>query len=76
MQPYIYGHLVTEYRIIVLMRGLSQMYASHLQEKASELKKEKRKSDMLLYQMLPPSVAMQLKQNEQVNIIMFVNSNT
>ncbi|XP_054287526.1 uncharacterized protein LOC129003258 [Macrosteles quadrilineatus] len=55
--------------IIILVRkavATIQMYASHLQEKASELKKEKRKSDMLLYQMLPPSVAMQLKQNEQV----------
>lgn len=30
------------------------------------MKKEKRKSDMLLFQMLPPSVATQLKQTQKV----------
>lgn len=44
------------------------MYAVNLAQKAKELKREKRKSDSLLFQMLPPSVAMQLKQTQQVNI--------
>lgn len=43
------------------------MYAANLALKARELKKEKRKSDSLLFQMLPPSVATQLKQTRQVN---------
>lgn len=43
-----------------------QMYALNLAQKAKELKREKRKSDSLLFQMLPPSVAMQLKQTQQV----------
>lgn len=42
------------------------MFAVNLSQKAKELKKEKRKSDTLLFQMLPPSVAMQLKQTQQV----------
>ncbi|XP_026286627.1 uncharacterized protein LOC113212229 [Frankliniella occidentalis] len=55
--------------IIVLVRnavGTIQMYAAHLAVKARELKREKRKSDSLLFQMLPPSVAQQLKQTQQV----------
>ena len=43
-----------------------QMYSSNLAQKAKELKKEKRISDTLLLQMLPPSVAQQLKQTKQV----------
>ena len=43
-----------------------QIYACNLSEKAKELKREKRKSDMLLFQMLPPSVATQLKQTQKV----------
>lgn len=43
------------------------MYAANLAQKARELKREKRKSDTLLFQMLPPSVAQQLKQTQQVN---------
>nr|CAI5863931.1 unnamed protein product [Callosobruchus analis] len=43
-----------------------QLYAANLAKKAKELKREKKKSDMLLFQMLPPSVAMQLKQTRQV----------
>lgn len=43
-----------------------QLYAANLAKKAKELKHEKRKSDLLLFQMLPPSVAMQLKQTRQV----------
>lgn len=38
----------------------------NLSQKAAELKKEKRKSDALLYQMLPLSVARQLKQTLKV----------
>lgn len=43
------------------------MYALNLAQKAKELKREQRKSDSLLFQMLPPSVAMQLKQTQQVS---------
>lgn len=46
------------------------MYAANLAQKARELKREKRKSDTLLFQMLPPSVAQQLKQTQQVEIRM------
>lgn len=45
---------------------LLQIYACNLSEKAKELKREKRKSDSLLFQMLPPSVATQLKQTQRV----------
>lgn len=45
-----------------------QLYAAHLAEKAHELKKEKKKSDTLLYQMLPPSVAQRLKQTQHVSL--------
>ncbi|KAF7265731.1 hypothetical protein GWI33_020814 [Rhynchophorus ferrugineus] len=43
-----------------------QVYAANLSKKAKELKREKKKSDLLLFQMLPPSVATQLKQTRQV----------
>lgn len=43
-----------------------QMYSVHLCEKAEELRGEKQLSDSLLCQMLPPSVAMRLKRDEQV----------
>ncbi|XP_018573653.1 uncharacterized protein LOC108912758 [Anoplophora glabripennis] len=43
-----------------------QLYAANLAKKAKELKREKKKSDLLLFQMLPPSVAVQLKQTRQV----------
>ncbi|XP_016941251.4 uncharacterized protein [Drosophila suzukii] len=55
--------------IIVLVKNAAatiQHYALNLSQKAKELKREKRKSDSLLFQMLPPSVAMQLKQTQQV----------
>ncbi|XP_055587233.1 adenylate cyclase, germination specific [Uranotaenia lowii] len=55
--------------IIVLVRNAVatiQMYAVHLAHKAKELKREKRKSDSLLFQMLPPTVATQLKQAQTV----------
>ena len=44
-----------------------QTYASGLSTKTQELKREKKKSDGLLYQMLPKSVALQLKHSKQVN---------
>ncbi|XP_053609930.1 receptor-type guanylate cyclase gcy-1 isoform X1 [Plodia interpunctella] len=43
-----------------------QVYARNLSEKARELEYEKELSDSLLYQMLPASVAKQLKQTQQV----------
>ncbi|XP_063917238.1 uncharacterized protein LOC135132949 isoform X2 [Zophobas morio] len=43
-----------------------QLYAANLAKKAKELKREKKKSDTLLFQMLPPCVATQLKQTRQV----------
>ncbi|KAJ8722276.1 hypothetical protein PYW08_004678 [Mythimna loreyi] len=55
--------------IIVLVRNAVntiQVYASNLAEKARELEYEKELSDSLLYQMLPPSIAKQLKQTQQV----------
>ncbi|XP_035737830.1 uncharacterized protein LOC118448555 isoform X3 [Vespa mandarinia] len=61
--------LVVSPIIIILVRNAVatiQMYAANLAQKARELKREKRKSDTLLFQMLPPSVAQQLKQTQQV----------
>ncbi|KAF4519254.1 hypothetical protein B566_EDAN002142 [Ephemera danica] len=61
--------LVVSPIIIVLVRNAVatiQMYAASLIIKARELKIEKKKSDTLLFQMLPPSVAQQLKQTQQV----------
>lgn len=55
--------------IIILVRNAVatiQIYSTNLAEKAKELKREKMKSDTLLFQMLPPSVAQQLKQTRQV----------
>ncbi|KAI5710795.1 hypothetical protein M8J75_011547 [Diaphorina citri] len=46
--------------IILLVRNAVTTIQAH------ELKREKHKSDTLLVQMLPPSVAMQLKQTQQV----------
>ncbi|XP_047360862.1 uncharacterized protein LOC124953471 isoform X3 [Vespa velutina] len=67
--------LVVSPIIIILVRNAVatiQMYAANLAQKARELKREKRKSDTLLFQMLPPSVAQQLKQTQQV--VTFLNS--
>ncbi|XP_058462598.1 uncharacterized protein LOC131437324 isoform X2 [Malaya genurostris] len=55
--------------IIILVRNAVatiQMYAVNLAYKAKELKREKRKSDSLLFQMLPATVATQLKQAQTV----------
>ena len=42
------------------------MYAIDLLDKSTEVKKEKIKSDNLVYQLLPRSVAHYLKQSKQV----------
>lgn len=58
--------------IIFLVRNAVatiQLYAANLALKAKELKREKKKSDSLLFQMLPPSIATQLKQTRQVSSI-------
>lgn len=57
---------VTNAMLSYLNMTFPQLYAMNLSLKAKELKREKRKSDSLLFQMLPPSVAMQLKQTQQV----------
>lgn len=57
--------------IIFLVRNAVatiQLYAANLACKAKELKSEKKKSDSLLFQMLPPSIATQLKQTRQVKL--------
>ncbi|XP_055341723.1 receptor-type guanylate cyclase gcy-8-like isoform X2 [Paramacrobiotus metropolitanus] len=41
-------------------------YATHLSEKTAELSFEKKRTEHLLYQMLPPSVADKLRHNKQV----------
>jgi len=43
-----------------------QVFANNLIVKAEELKREKKKSDRLLFQMLPASIAQELKQKRQV----------
>lgn len=43
-----------------------QVFANNLIIKAEELKKEKKKSDRLLFQMLPTTIANELKQKRQV----------
>lgn len=43
-----------------------KMFAEHLMQKADELRLEKLKSDRLLFQMLPPTVAQELKQKRTV----------
>jgi hypothetical protein len=42
------------------------MFASSLMTKQTELKRERKRSDRLLCQMLPKAVAKQLKQRRQV----------
>ncbi|CAL4155070.1 unnamed protein product, partial [Meganyctiphanes norvegica] len=56
--------------IIVLVRMVTrtlQAFTETLQYKTYELRYEKKRSDKLLYQMLPPTVAIQLKQRKQVS---------
>ncbi|CAL4160534.1 unnamed protein product [Meganyctiphanes norvegica] len=45
---------------------LHEIYATNLLKKSSEVKKEKKKSDNLLYQLLPKTVAQYLKQSKKV----------
>ncbi|XP_069986991.1 atrial natriuretic peptide receptor 2-like [Penaeus vannamei] len=55
--------------IILLVRKATymvQVFSDTLAEKMNQLKVEKKRSDRLLYQMLPVVVAKQLKQNKQV----------
>lgn len=61
-------------RFTLLINRLSfslQVYARNLSEKARELEYEKELSDSLLYQMLPATVAKQLKQTQQVSRSLF-----
>ena len=56
--------------IIGLVRNATvtiQVFALNLAKKAHELKVEKKKADKLLFQMLPPTVAMSLQQKKKVN---------
>ncbi|KAG5683567.1 hypothetical protein PVAND_012840 [Polypedilum vanderplanki] len=55
--------------IIIFMRNAVatiQLYSMNLAEKAKELRLEQKKSDAILFQMLPTSVAIKLKQTRQV----------
>lgn len=55
--------------IILLVRNAMftiQNFAGNLVDKTIELRKEKKKSDRLLFEMLPPAVVMQLRQQRQV----------
>ena len=61
MASVIYG--VSVYRLT----GHLQLLASRMTDKAQELHSEKQKTNKLLYQMLPKSVAEQLKANEVDN---------
>ncbi|KAF6209106.1 hypothetical protein GE061_014849 [Apolygus lucorum] len=60
--------LVSPIIIILVKNAVAtiQIYAAHLTLKASELKQEKLRSDSLLYQMLPLSVAQRLKHTQHV----------
>ncbi|CAM1323323.1 Uncharacterised protein g8367 [Pycnogonum litorale] len=56
--------------IIVLVRMVTrtlQAFSDSLLSKTKELNYEKRRTDKLLYQMLPPSVAQQLRHSKQVS---------
>ncbi|KAI5745457.1 hypothetical protein M8J76_011249 [Diaphorina citri] len=55
--------------IILLVRNATftiQNFAGNLVDKTIELRNEKKKSDRLLFEMLPPAVVMQLRQRRQV----------
>ena len=52
--------------LIHKMTSTIQNYALGLSEKTKELRREKKRSDTLLYQMLPKSVALQLKLSKKV----------
>ena len=52
------------------MLNMMEQYANHLEDlvndRTTQLEEEKKKTDALLYQMLPKTVADQLKQNKDV----------
>lgn len=50
-----------------MLRLFPQAFSDTLIHKTHELAYEQKRSDMLLYQMLPPSVAQQLKQHRDVS---------
>lgn len=50
-----------------------QLYSMNLVEKAKELRQEQKKSDAILFQMLPTSVAIRLKQTGKVIFFVFSN---
>ena len=52
--------------LIHRMTSTIQNYALSLSEKTKELRREKKRSDTLLYQMMPKSVALQLKLSKKV----------
>ncbi|KAF4519256.1 hypothetical protein B566_EDAN002144 [Ephemera danica] len=52
--------------LLVIVLAISPTFASKLQRRTVELHNEKHKSDRLLFQMLPPPVVRQLKQQRQV----------
>ncbi len=53
--------------LIYRITSTIQNYAQGLSDKTRELRREKKKSDTLLYQMLPKSVALQLKMSKRVS---------
>ena len=53
--------------VIYRMTLTIQNYALGLSKKTKELRREKKRSDTLLYQMLPKSVALQLKLSKKVS---------
>jgi Heme NO binding associated len=58
--------------LIYRMTLTIQNYANGLSQKTKELRREKKRSDSLLYQMLPKSVALQLKLSKKVYIGMIL----
>lgn len=49
-----------------MIANILQLYSLNLAQKAKELRMEQKKSDAILFQMLPTSVAIKLKQTHQV----------
>jgi len=59
--------------LIYRMTHTIQNYALGLSKKTKELRREKKRSDTLLYQMLPKSVALQLKLSKKVCRASFIS---
>ena len=51
---------------VMRLSFFSQLYAANLSSRTLELRREKRRSDRLIYQMLPEPVAMQLRDRKLV----------